>query len=47
VIAGRTARFSEIVAQRGLSLDFGGSWLLPEIVGLQQAERPALLAERP
>jgi enoyl-CoA hydratase/carnithine racemase len=45
VIAGRTARFSEIFAQRGLSLDFGGSWLLPKIVGLQQAKRLALLAE--
>ncbi|WP_181783245.1 enoyl-CoA hydratase/isomerase family protein [Pseudonocardia pini] len=45
VIAGRSARFSEIFAQRGLSLDFGGSWLLPKIVGLQQAKRLALLAE--
>jgi enoyl-CoA hydratase/carnithine racemase len=45
VVAGRSARFSEIFAQRGLSLDFGGSWLLPKIVGLQQAKRLALLAE--
>jgi 2-(1,2-epoxy-1,2-dihydrophenyl)acetyl-CoA isomerase len=45
VVAARTARFSQIFAKRGLSLDFGGSWLLPKIVGLQQAKRLALLAE--
>jgi 2-(1,2-epoxy-1,2-dihydrophenyl)acetyl-CoA isomerase len=28
-----------------LSLDLGGSWLLPKLVGLQQAKRLALLAE--
>jgi enoyl-CoA hydratase/carnithine racemase len=39
------ARFSQIFARRGLSLDFGGSWLLPKLVGLQQAKRLALLAE--
>ncbi|GAA4675454.1 enoyl-CoA hydratase [Pseudonocardia yuanmonensis] len=45
VVAERDARFSQIFAKRGLSLDFGGSWLLPKIVGLQQAKRLALLAE--
>ncbi|WP_028933093.1 enoyl-CoA hydratase/isomerase family protein [Pseudonocardia spinosispora] len=45
VVAATTARFSQIFAKRGLSLDFGGSWLLPKIVGLQQAKRLALLAE--
>lgn len=39
------ARFSQIFARRGLSLDFGGSWLLPHLVGLQQAKRLALLGE--
>lgn len=39
------ARFSQIFARRGLSLDMGGSWLLPKLVGLQQAKRLALLAE--
>ena len=29
VIASDAARFSEIFVQRGLSIDFGGSWLLP------------------
>jgi enoyl-CoA hydratase/carnithine racemase len=45
VVATPEARFSQIFAKRGLSLDFGGSWLLPKLVGLQQAKRLALLAE--
>src|SRR5438045_2682911 len=39
VVASSQARFSEIFTRRGLSVDFGGSWLLPRIVGLQQAKR--------
>ena len=31
VVASDNARFSEIFARRGLSIDFGGSWLLPRI----------------
>ncbi|TCK22853.1 enoyl-CoA hydratase/isomerase family protein [Pseudonocardia endophytica] len=45
VVATPGARFSQIFARRGLSLDFGGSWLLPRVVGLQQAKRIALLAD--
>ena len=45
VVASDTARFSEIFARRGLSLDFGGSWLLPRQVGLNRAKELALLAE--
>lgn len=45
VAASDRARFSQIFAKRGLSLDFGGSWLLPKLVGLQQAKRIALLAD--
>jgi enoyl-CoA hydratase/carnithine racemase len=45
VVATPTARFSQIFARRGLSVDVGSSWLLPKIVGLQQAKRLALLAE--
>jgi enoyl-CoA hydratase/carnithine racemase len=45
VVATPDARFSQIFAKRGLSLDFGGSWLLPRIVGMQQAKRLALLGE--
>ncbi len=42
VVATTRARFSEIFVRRGLSLDFGGSWLLPRIVGLQRAKELAL-----
>jgi enoyl-CoA hydratase/carnithine racemase len=45
VVATERARFSEIFARRGLSLDFGGSWLLPRIVGLQKAKELALLGD--
>ncbi|MBP2366236.1 enoyl-CoA hydratase/isomerase family protein [Pseudonocardia parietis] len=45
VVATPEATFSQIFARRGLSLDFGGSWLLPRLVGMQQAKRLALLAE--
>jgi enoyl-CoA hydratase/carnithine racemase len=45
VVATPESTFSQIFAKRGLSLDLGGSWLLPKIVGLQQAKRLALLAE--
>ncbi|MEV0702911.1 enoyl-CoA hydratase-related protein [Saccharopolyspora sp. NPDC050389] len=45
VVSAPDARFSQIFAKRGLSLDFGGSWLLPRIVGMQQAKRLALLGE--
>jgi enoyl-CoA hydratase/carnithine racemase len=45
VVATPAARFSQIFAKRGLSVDFGGSWLLPKLVGLQQAKRLALLAD--
>jgi 2-(1,2-epoxy-1,2-dihydrophenyl)acetyl-CoA isomerase len=45
VVATPESRFSQIFARRGLSLDAGGSWLLPRLVGLQQAKRLALLAE--
>lgn len=45
VVASSRARFTEIFTRRGLSIDFGGSWLLPRVVGLQQAKRLALLAE--
>jgi len=45
IVAGEDARFSEIFAKRGLSLDFGGSWLLPRLVGMHRAKELALLAE--
>lgn len=42
VIASTRARFSEIFVRRGLTLDFGGSWLLPRIIGQQRAKELAL-----
>ena len=45
VVASDTARFSQIFARRGLSLDFGGSWLLPRRVGLHKAKELALFAD--
>jgi len=45
VVGDDTSRYSEIFARRGLSLDFGGSFLLPRRVGLHKAKELALFAE--
>lgn len=45
IVASEKARFSEIFARRGLTIDFGGSWLLPRLVGVHKAKELALLAE--
>ena len=42
VIASDRARFAEIFVQRGLTMDFGGTWLLPRLVGLTRAREIAL-----
>jgi 2-(1,2-epoxy-1,2-dihydrophenyl)acetyl-CoA isomerase len=42
VIATDRARFAEIFVKRGLTLDFGGTWLLPRLVGLARARELAL-----
>jgi enoyl-CoA hydratase/carnithine racemase len=45
VIASDRARFIEIFSKRGLVVDFGGSWLLPRLVGLHRAKELVFLAE--
>ena len=45
VVAGDDARFSEIFARRGLSVDGGSSWLLPRLVGMHRAKELAYFAE--
>lgn len=45
VLATERSRFSEIFTQRALSVDFGGSWLLPRLVGLARAKELVLLGE--
>jgi enoyl-CoA hydratase/carnithine racemase len=42
VIASDRARFSEIFVRRGLTVDFGGTWLLPRFVGPQRAKELSL-----
>lgn len=45
VVASDRARFSEIFSKRGLSIDFGGSWILPRLIGLHRAKELVFLAE--
>ena len=45
VVASDRARFSEIFSKRGLVVDFGGSWLLPRLVGMHRAKELVLLAD--
>jgi enoyl-CoA hydratase/carnithine racemase len=45
VVSSETARFSQIFSRRGLSLDFGGSWLVPRRVGLHRAKELAFFGD--
>lgn len=42
LIASDRARFTEVFVRRGLTIDFGGSWILPRRVGLARAKELAL-----
>jgi enoyl-CoA hydratase/carnithine racemase len=44
-VASDRARFSEIFARRGLSVDFGGTWIVPRLVGLHRAKELAFFAD--
>lgn len=45
IVASDEARFSEIFARRGLSIDFGGSYLLPRLIGMHRAKELAFFAD--
>ncbi len=45
VVACESARFSEIFARRALSVDFGGTWLLPRFIGIHKAKELALFGD--
>ena len=45
IICSDETKFIEIFAKRGLVIDFGGGWLLPKLVGLQNANKLSLLSE--
>jgi enoyl-CoA hydratase/carnithine racemase len=44
VIASERARFCQVFTRAGVGVDTGGSWLLPRLVGMQQAKDLVLLA---
>ncbi len=45
VLAAESARFGQVFVRRGLSLDSGGSWLLPRRVGLHKAKELAFFGD--
>jgi 2-(1,2-epoxy-1,2-dihydrophenyl)acetyl-CoA isomerase len=45
VFAGDSARFAQIFVNRGLAVDYGGTWLLPRLIGLQKAKDLAFRGE--
>lgn len=46
VVATTRAQFAVLFVRRGLVVDFGGTWLLPRLVGLQRAKELALSGRR-
>lgn len=45
ILAAESARFSQIFVKRGMSIDGGGSWLLPRLVGLHKAKELAFFGD--
>jgi len=45
IFASSRSRFAQIFVRRGLSVDFGGSWILPRLVGLHRAKQLCLLGD--
>ena len=45
VLASETASFCQIFVRRGFSIDFGGSYVLPRLIGMRRAKELALLGD--
>jgi enoyl-CoA hydratase/carnithine racemase len=45
VFASSRSRMAEIFVRRGLSVDFGGSWILPRLIGLHRAKQLCLTGD--
>ena len=45
ILASDRARFSEIFSRLALSLDFGGAWVLPRLIGLHRAKELAFFGD--
>jgi enoyl-CoA hydratase/carnithine racemase len=45
VVASDRSRFAEIFVRRGLSVDCGGSWILPRLIGLHRAKELCLTGD--
>jgi 2-(1,2-epoxy-1,2-dihydrophenyl)acetyl-CoA isomerase len=45
VVACEDARFTQIFVKRGMVVDFGGSWLLPRLIGMQRAKELAFFGD--
>jgi 2-(1,2-epoxy-1,2-dihydrophenyl)acetyl-CoA isomerase len=45
VVASEQARFSEIFVRRALTVDLGGTWLLPRLIGIHRAKELALFGD--
>lgn len=46
VLATEKAFIAELFVHRGMGFDWGGSWLIPRLVGLRKAKAIAMLGER-
>jgi enoyl-CoA hydratase/carnithine racemase len=45
VFAAESARFAQVFVNRGLAVDYGGTWLLPRLIGPQRAKDMAFRGE--
>lgn len=45
IVASADAKFSEIFVRRALTPDFGGSWMLPRLIGLHRAKELCMLGD--